>query len=302
MSNTIQEGKTTAIISHLWLVGLVIAYIMNMNKRNAYASFYIRQTIGLNLLQALNSIIVYKYVNSFAGFVFGGVIFVFWIISFLGAVQDDYKKIPVLGDQFQEWFAKPIKPNILSFQFPKDNNLSNEFEGLNFLVREPLTKTEQPPLLVMLHGYGSNEKDLFSFSSHLAKELLIISVQAPYSMGFDGFAWFSIDMNPVDGKFSNIEEAKQSIEKVAKLLDKLKSEYNTNPNKTFLLGFSQGSIISYALSFHYPNKVNHVVALSGYINEDLNPNTIPNTITTDYYISHGTVDEVLPVDWARKSA
>ena len=72
-------------------------------------------------------------------------------------------------------------------------------------------------------------------------------------------------------------------------------------NKTFLLGFSQGAILSYALSLNFPNKVEHVIALSGYINDELLPQFIDNEIRTDYYISHGSVDQVLPVEWARKA-
>ena len=76
----------------------------------------------------------------------------------------------------------------------------------------------------------------------------------------------------------------------------------SDPNNTFLLGFSQGAILSYSLSLNYPNKVQHVIALSGYINEELIPTSITdNNIYTDYYISHGSVDQVLPVEWARKA-
>ena len=59
--------------------------------------------------------------------------------------------------------------------------------------------------------------------------------------------------------------------------------------------------MSYALSLKYPNKVTHVIALSGYLNDQLLPEKIHPEIKTDYYISHGTVDQVLPVDWARRA-
>ena len=64
---------------------------------------------------------------------------------------------------------------------------------------------------------------------------------------------------------------------------------------------SQGAILSYSLSLFYQNKVQHVIALSGYINTELIPATISKEIKTDYYCSHGSVDQVLPVEWARKS-
>ncbi len=173
--------------------------------------------------------------------------------------------------------------------------------SLQYIVREPKTSTSNPPLLILLHGYGSNEEDLFSFAEELPDDLLIVSARAPHDMGYGGYAWYAINFDAINGKFSDLVQADESIDKIAIFIDEIKEKYNTNPDKTFLLGFSQGAILSYALSFKYPNKVQHVVALSGYINEELLPSEIHNMMNTDYYISHGTVDQVLPVDWARKA-
>ncbi len=173
--------------------------------------------------------------------------------------------------------------------------------SLEYIVRKPAIESKNPPLLILLHGYGSNEQDLFSFAEELPAELLIISAQAPYEMGFGGYAWYAINFDNINGKFSDLKQAKISIDKIAVFIDEIKVKYNTNPDKTFLLGFSQGSILSYSLSFFYPNKVNHIIALSGYINTELLPAEISAAIKTDYYCSHGTVDQVLPIDWARKS-
>ena len=173
---------------------------------------------------------------------------------------------------------------------------------LHYIVRQPKTEQENPPLLILLHGYGSNEEDLFSFASELPDNLLIISARAPYDMNFGGYAWYAITLDANDEKFSDLDEARKSLTKIASFIDYAKTTYKTDPNNTFLLGFSQGAILSYALSLNYPNKVNHVIALSGYINEELTPqNTDTLNIKTDFYISHGSVDQVLPVDWARKA-
>lgn len=173
---------------------------------------------------------------------------------------------------------------------------------LHYIVRQPKVEQKQPPLLILLHGYGSNEEDLFSFASELPDELLIVSARAPYDMNFGGFAWYAITLDANDEKFSDLDEARKSLTKIASFIDEIKTTFNTDPTNTFLLGFSQGAILSYALSLNFPNKVNHVIALSGYINEDLTPSSLPKLqITTDYYISHGSVDQVLPVDWARKA-
>ncbi len=170
---------------------------------------------------------------------------------------------------------------------------------LNYIVRKPKKDSENPPLLILLHGYGSNEQDLFSFSEELPDEFLIISAQAPYSLGYDAYAWYAIDFDAMNNKFSDLDQAQSSIDKIASFIDDIKKKYKTS--KTFVLGFSQGAILSYATSLQYPNKIDYVLALSGCINEDLLPETISKDIKTRYYISHGTVDQVLPIDWARKA-
>lgn len=173
--------------------------------------------------------------------------------------------------------------------------------SLQYIIREPKKGTKNAPLLILLHGYGSNEQDLFSFAEELPEDLLIVSAQAPYTMGNGAYAWYAINFDNVNGKFSDLKQAKESIDKIAVFIDEIKEKYQTNYNKTFLLGFSQGAILSYSLSFFYPNKVQNVIALSGYINIEVLPENISKEIKTDYYCSHGSVDQVLPVDWARKS-
>ena len=145
---------------------------------------------------------------------------------------------------------------------------------LNYLVRIPKKEVENPPLLILLHGYGSNEQDLFSFSEELPDQFLIISAQAPINMQPGSYAWYDINFDRINGKFSDLKQAKESIDKIAVFIDIIKEKYKTDVAQTFLLGFSQGAILSYSLSFFYPNKVQNVIALSGYINTDLLPATI----------------------------
>jgi len=172
---------------------------------------------------------------------------------------------------------------------------------LTFVEKLPKLPLENPPLLILLHGYGSNELDLFSFANELPDSLVIVSLRAPYEMGYGGYAWYDINLDSENNKFSDLNQARESLKKITITIDYLKTKYSTNPNNTFLLGFSQGAILSYALSFNFPNKIQHVIALSGYLNTELIPKENIQKVNTDYYISHGTVDQVIPVDWARKA-
>ena len=101
--STVEEGKTTAIVSYLWFVGLIIAIIMNSSKKNSFAQFHIRQMIGLSVFSLINGFLIGKF-SAMASYVVGIGLFVLWIIAFIGAIQGEEKKVPLLGDQFQDWF------------------------------------------------------------------------------------------------------------------------------------------------------------------------------------------------------
>ena len=155
----------------------------------------------------------------------------------------------------------------------------------------------------MLHGYGSDENDLFSFATELPKELFIISLRAPHSMNPYGNAWYAIHFDEIQNKWNDTEQAIESRDLIAQFIDEACSKYPVNKNNVTLLGFSQGTILSYAVAFTYPKKVKNIIALSGYISEDM----IPENLDVDayshlnFYCSHGSQDQVIPVEWARKS-
>lgn len=175
--------------------------------------------------------------------------------------------------------------------------------SLFHLVKAPLNAVEKSPVLIMLHGYGSDANDLFSFASELPDELFIISAQAPYPLPPYGNAWYAINFDSVHGKFSDDVQAVESREKIAAFIDEVITNYPVDSDNLTLLGFSQGTILSYAVALSYPQKVKNVIALSGYINldiidKDFRKNDFSNL---SVYASHGTVDQVIPISWARRS-
>jgi len=103
INKTVHEGKSIAIIAYFWWIGLIIALIMNNSKKNTFASFHIRQMVGL-LLLSLAMTLVYKYIGETIGYLLSMGVFVLWVIGLIGAFNGEEKKIPLLGDQFQEWF------------------------------------------------------------------------------------------------------------------------------------------------------------------------------------------------------
>ena len=175
--------------------------------------------------------------------------------------------------------------------------------NLEYLIRKPADNNAQPPLLIMLHGYGSNEQDLFSFAQELPSELLIISVRAPLSLGFGSYAWYSINFEADRDNFSNLEEANTALKSIDDFIDGLLDKYKPDPNRIFLMGFSQGTILSLAYALNHPGKIQHVIALSGYVNQKLikMPLEASTYRDLDVFASHGSVDQVIPVEWARRT-
>ena len=163
--------------------------------------------------------------------------------------------------------------------------------------------SEKNPVIIMLHGYGSDENDLFSFAAELPLEYTIISLKAPYAMQPYGNAWYAIHFDNVDGKWSDDAQAIESRDLVAKCINEIIEKYEVDANNVTLLGFSQGTILSFAVALSYPEKVKNVIGLSGYINETIfKENYAQNDFSNlTIYTSHGSVDQVIPVDWARKT-
>ena len=174
---------------------------------------------------------------------------------------------------------------------------------LQYLIREPKIKLDKNPLLLLLHGYGSNEEDLFSFATELPEEYYIVSARAPFDMMYGSYAWYAINFDADENKFSDIGQAQQSRDLIATFIDELVSEYPIDSDNVTLIGFSQGCILSYAIAVSYPEKVQRVVAMSGYFNDEIaTKNYKENDLSKlRIFASHGSVDQVVPVDWARNS-
>lgn len=101
-NQTVQEGKTMAIISYITWIGTLIAFVMNNEKHNAFAAFHIRQMVGLSLF-SLGISIIGKYAG-FVAVILGIILFVLWVIGIIGAANGEEKRVPFVGDLFQDWF------------------------------------------------------------------------------------------------------------------------------------------------------------------------------------------------------
>ena len=168
---------------------------------------------------------------------------------------------------------------------------------MSFVYLERPAKIDDAPLLLLLHGYGSNEADLFSLASYIPNAYHVVSLQAPIGMG-EGYAWFPIHFTDAMERWTNPEEVKKAIQFIESFLTfySKKEKYNSQP--VYMMGFSQGAMLSYAVGLNHEN-VKGIAALSGYI--DPRVVEVSNKNIESIYVSHGTQDAVVPYAWAKQS-
>lgn len=101
-----KDGKMAAIIAHFFILGPVIAFFINEEQKDPFGSFYIKQNLGLTGVFLLLGALVGAVPNAYAAYGFYAFIFILWVFSFTGAVSNEYKSIPFLGDLIQKIFSR----------------------------------------------------------------------------------------------------------------------------------------------------------------------------------------------------
>ena len=175
--------------------------------------------------------------------------------------------------------------------------------SLTHISRPPRETGDGPaPALLLLHGVGSNEKDLISLAPYLDLRLHILSARAPFEMGPQMFGWYTIQWMP-NGDFRiNEAEARQSLETLNTFLDEIVRAYDLDPKRLFLGGFSQGAIMSSALLLTSPEKIAGIVAMSGRW-----PAPVEAERALDEHLAgkpvlvmHGLYDPTIPIRYGRE--
>jgi len=103
-SNYAKQGKTTAIVAYITIVGTIIAFFMNNDTKNQFASFHIRQALGINISFYILGILVTFFDSWEISSAFYVFIFVLWGFGLITAAKEQQKTVPLLGPYFQEWF------------------------------------------------------------------------------------------------------------------------------------------------------------------------------------------------------
>ena len=104
MKNTIEEGKITAITSYVLIVGVLIAMSMNSESKNPFASFHIRQALGISLTFISLGLIISNFDSLMISAPMWIFVSVLWSYGIFSAINGTTKPLPLLGNYFQKWF------------------------------------------------------------------------------------------------------------------------------------------------------------------------------------------------------
>jgi len=149
------------------------------------------------------------------------------------------------------------------------------------------------PALFLIHGMGSNEQNMFQLVQGLEEDFYIFSIRGPISQP-PGFAFFTIEGY---GK-PHREVFDQAVSSLTNFIEYATKQYSLDQNKLFLLGFSQGAILSMTLGLTLGERIKGVIALSGYIPQFVKDEySIKSVSEMSLFISHGKMDQVLPYEW-----
>ena len=122
--------------------------------------------------------------------------------------------------------------------------------------------TGPPPVLVLLHGVGSDERDLLSLAPMLDPRFLILSVRSPVKLEQGGYGWYRLTFTP-RGPQMDAAEAAAGLDTLTEFVRAVPTAYGAAADRVYLAGFSQGAIMSLALLLTEPELVAGAALMSG---------------------------------------
>lgn len=169
-------------------------------------------------------------------------------------------------------------------------------------LSRPAAQAEgEHPLLVLLHGYGSDEIDLMGLAPYLDPRFQVISVRAPQALEMGGYAWFALQFTPF-GLVLDHAQAQESRRQLEAWLEVIVTGPGVDRSRVFLLGFSQGAGMALGAALHRPELVAGVAFLSGLVVPQMIPaGDLEKLCALSVLMTHGRQDPLIPIAQGRAS-
>jgi phospholipase/carboxylesterase len=180
-------------------------------------------------------------------------------------------------------------------------SISKDSFSLKNLVRQPTIKSEaKSPVLILLHGYGSNEEDLFSLADAIDGHWMVVSARCTGQSAPNTFNWYTIDRST--GKMVyDAKEVEKSRLMIGKFIDEVCQNYGADPSRVVVSGFSQGAMMSAVVGLTMPEKVSAFGMFGGRILEEIKTQIAPieKRKHLNAIVLHGISDDRVPIQNAR---
>ena len=168
---------------------------------------------------------------------------------------------------------------------------------LKYSISLPEINQSNMPVLFLMHGYGSNEKQFNELIEVLGNKYLIVSMRAPFKFMVVTNRWYEYGISDGD-TLSNQAQIDVSTNRIIKTIEHIKGKYNIDEKKIFIGGFSQGAIISYKLALLYPSKFEGIIIHSARLPVEYSVKEPHLYKNLNILIIHGSEDSGLSTKWA----
>lgn len=153
------------------------------------------------------------------------------------------------------------------------------------------------PLVILLHGYGANEYDLFELHRFFGDSFHTLSVRAPFVLAPYSFAWFELAFT-TEGIAVDPHQARKSVLLLIEFIQAAIKAYAPASGKVILVGFSQGASMAALTTLHRPELAQATAIISGIVAADMleEEPDLEKLSAHPFFVGHGRYDQVVPVE------
>ncbi len=162
-------------------------------------------------------------------------------------------------------------------------------DGLTYLVHQPPQPSARPPLIVLLHGSGADERDMIGLWAQLPPSFVVVSPRAPFGDAAHGYRWYRDATGEADRAMSR---------KVVDLVvDNAIHRFDADLARVFVAGFSQGGVMVYEVALREPGRFRGAAVLSGslFASERRALSAKTDRSHEAFFVGHGGTDDRIPL-------
>lgn len=172
------------------------------------------------------------------------------------------------------------------------------YDGWVVRIQPPKNRESKRGLL-LLHGWTGDETVMWIFTNNLPEDYWLFAPRGPVELpgGGSGYGWL-----PHGERLPTLEDFTKPASALMDAFQHWKTETGADIAQLDVMGFSQGAGLAYALAALYPQRIQRVIALAGFLPAEIPlPGRYQVMHGKQVYVAHGTQDETIPVEKAQQA-